>query len=243
MPAPDRLPSYSRAQWPGFFRQIGAVTRAVHEVTGARFGPIAGPCFERWSEALVGYFHDAGDDLDDAGLESGDVRRIADAVERHRGTVDEITGPHLLHGDLWTVNLLLDAEAAEPTITGVLDGDRAWWGDPLADGTIDRALRRPGTERDAFWQTYGALPTTAGDQLRRHVYRARPSPRRCSSSTGSATGPRWTRRTRCWPPISTRWPVSRDDGALRSPARRAHRSPPPPGRAAWPAPVRPRPSD
>ena len=49
--------------------------------------------------------------------------------------------------------MTLDAEAAEPTITGVLDMDRTWWGDPTADWTIRMALAKQ-HERVAFWETY-----------------------------------------------------------------------------------------
>ena len=35
------------------------------------------------------------------------------------------------------------------------------------------ATRRPGTERDAFWHTYGPLATTPGAALRSLYYRAR----------------------------------------------------------------------
>jgi len=41
--------------------------------------------------------------------------------------------PNLLHGDLWTFNLLVAHSNDRPAITGVLDTDRAWWGDPMAD--------------------------------------------------------------------------------------------------------------
>ena len=119
---------------------------------GTEFGQVTGPTFPRWSDALIGYFTDAAADLEDTGLDADDVRRVAAAAARHRDILDEITEPRLMHGDLWTANFMVEPGAPVPTITGVCDCDRVWWGDPMADWVIYRAHRCPGTERDAFWK-------------------------------------------------------------------------------------------
>lgn len=173
MPAPDGLAGYPRPAWAGFYGQLGGIARAVHDVRGERFGPVAGPTYDTWSQALIGYFTDAVADLEDAGLDAEDVRRLADAAARHRAVLDEISEPRLLHGDLWTVNVLLDPAAAAPTITGVVDSDRGWWGDPLADWTVYRAIQRQGAERAAFFASYGLLPATGSEELRARFYLAR----------------------------------------------------------------------
>jgi len=171
--APDGLSRYARLAWAAFFGQLGGIARAVHDVAGTRFGMVAGPTYATWSQALIGYFDDAAADLRDAGLEAEDVRRLVVAADRHRAVLDEIGTPRLLHGDLWTVNVLIDPDAPEPRITGVVDSDRAWWGDPLADWTIYRAAQRQGGERQAFFDSYGQLPGGAHDRLRARFYLAR----------------------------------------------------------------------
>jgi aminoglycoside phosphotransferase (APT) family kinase protein len=173
VPAPDGLDAYPRSGWTSFFRQMGSIAHRIHSVRGQRFGSVAGPAFTTWSAALIAYFEDTAADLDDAGLDATDVRAIAQAAARNRAVLDEIVEPRLLHGDLWTVNVMLDPGAAEPTICGVFDHDRASWGDPEADWTVHMALRRPGTERDSFWESYGDLSPTPGAVLRRLFYRAR----------------------------------------------------------------------
>ncbi|NUK21071.1 phosphotransferase family protein, partial [Streptomyces lunaelactis] len=90
-----------------------------------------------------------------------------------RAVLDEIVEPRLLHGDLWTVNVMIASGAAEPTITGVFDCDRTSWGDPQSDWPIRMASRQPGTERDAFWETYGPPVSTPGSERRSLFYRAR----------------------------------------------------------------------
>ena len=68
---------------------------------------------------------------------------------------------------------MLDPVAAEPTITGVLDLDRTWWGDPAADWTIRMASAKPGTERDAFWETYGQPDGSEPATVRGLIYELR----------------------------------------------------------------------
>ncbi|GAB3574510.1 phosphotransferase [Amycolatopsis endophytica] len=89
-------------------------------------------------------------------------------AERHRDVLDDITEPRLLHGDLWTPNVLLSPGAPDPVISGVLDHDRASWGDPAADWGPYLATRRP-----AFWEGYGAPADTPRSRWRALIYRAR----------------------------------------------------------------------
>jgi aminoglycoside phosphotransferase (APT) family kinase protein len=173
VPAPNGLAGYPRPQWTSFFRQMGTIARSIHAVRGNRFGPVAGPAFATWSEAVIASLQDVAADLDEAGLDATDVREVAEAAAMHTAVLDEITEPRLLHGDLWTVNTMIAPCAPEPTITGVFDCDRTSWGDPESDWTIFLAARSPGSERDAFWETYGALASTAGAARRSLFYRAR----------------------------------------------------------------------
>jgi aminoglycoside phosphotransferase (APT) family kinase protein len=172
--APEGLSRYPGPVRTAFFGQLGVIAREIHDVSGARFGMVAGPTYATWSEALIGYFTDAAADLQDAGLDADDIRRLTVAADRHRAVLDEVSRPGLLHGDLWTVNVLIDPDTPEePRITGVVDSDRAWWGDPLADWPIFCATRLHGAEHRAFFDSYGPLPSGGHDQLRARFYLAR----------------------------------------------------------------------
>jgi aminoglycoside phosphotransferase (APT) family kinase protein len=81
---------------------------------------------------------DSRADLAGWSLPADDVARLCAVIERRRDRVDDIGGARLLHGDLWTANILLDSQAIDPTVTGAVDGDRSWWGDPLADWAAAR---------------------------------------------------------------------------------------------------------
>lgn len=170
VPAPDRLPQYPRPQWAPFFAQLGTLTRRIHQVRGDSFGWVAGPRFSRWLDAFCSSLEDVADALDAVGLDASDVRRTALLAGAKAELFDEITEPRLLHGDLWMANVMVSPTAAGPTVTGICDCDRASWGDPAADWSIFRASQRPGTERDAFWDTYGRLPATPAATQRTWFY-------------------------------------------------------------------------
>jgi aminoglycoside phosphotransferase (APT) family kinase protein len=131
---------------------------------------VADPAFATWSEATISGLENTAADLEDAGLDAGDLREVIVAATRRRTLLDEITQPRLLHGDLWTPNLMLAPGAPEPTITGVLDHDRASWGDPAADWTIFVAGQKSGME--PFWETYGRPHDTPHARWRTLIYRA-----------------------------------------------------------------------
>lgn len=173
VPAPEGIGHYPRPQWTSFFRQMGEIAGSIHAVRGERFGSVTGPWFDTWSGAVIALFADLAADLDDAGLHSADVRDVAAAAHEHEAVLDEVTEPRLLHGDLWTVNVMMEPGAAEPTISGVFDNDRTSWGDPESDWTIFMAGKKPGTERDAFWETYGPRPSTASAARRALFYLAK----------------------------------------------------------------------
>jgi hypothetical protein len=58
VPAAERLGASPRTTWPGFLRQLGEVARTIHAVRGPYFGPVAGPGYTTWSEALTASFTD-----------------------------------------------------------------------------------------------------------------------------------------------------------------------------------------
>ena len=173
IPAREGLEAYPREQWGPFFRDLGAITRRIHAVRGEYFGTPVGPRFDTWSEAVVTALADIVADLDDAGLDSAEAWELAELAAGHRAILDEVSEPRLLHGDLWTINVMVEPGTPEPTVSGLFDCDRVSWGDPESDWAVYRAAGRPGTERDAFWEAYGPLDDSPGAHWRRLLYEAR----------------------------------------------------------------------
>jgi aminoglycoside phosphotransferase (APT) family kinase protein len=171
-PAPEQLGRYPRAGRTTFFRQLGAIARTVHDVRGPHFGRPAGPAYASWSEVVIASLTQIADDIEQVGLDASDVREAVALAAEHRATLDEVREPRLLTGDLWTVNCLLDADAPEPRISGVLDFDRTEFGDPAADWTI-RMAQAKDDEREAFWESYGDLDRSPDATRRAAIYEAR----------------------------------------------------------------------
>jgi aminoglycoside phosphotransferase (APT) family kinase protein len=172
IPAPEHLGNYPRSGRTTFFRRLGAIARTVHDVRGPHFGRVDGPPYTSWSEAVIASLTQIADDVEQAGLDATDVRKAATLAAEGSATLDEIREPRLLTGDLWTVNCLLDAEAPEPSISGVLDFDRTEFGDPAADWTIRMAQAKQ-DERKSFWTSYGPLDHTPAALWRATIYEAR----------------------------------------------------------------------
>jgi aminoglycoside phosphotransferase (APT) family kinase protein len=172
VPALDGLKAYPRSAWLPFYRQLGTITALVHGVRGERFGPVAGPGFGTWSAAVVSVLDNTAADLADAGLDMTDVEEVITTAIENSTVLDEVKEPRLLHGDLWTPNVMLAPDTSEPTIVGVLDHDRASWGDPAADWGISLVARKSTEAREAFRETYGQAETTSGAEWRTLVYQA-----------------------------------------------------------------------
>jgi aminoglycoside phosphotransferase (APT) family kinase protein len=192
--APDRLPDYPRPQWAPFFAQLGTLSRRIHDVRGESFGWVAGTRYARWSEAFRGFLEDVAAAHDQAGLDASDIRETIALAASQPDVFDEITEPRLLHGDLWMTNVMISPTAPEPVVTGLVDCDRSTWADPAADFAIFRISEKPGTERDAFWDTYGRPASTPSAAQRSRFYRIlhlatlRFEANRSSGGKASATG-------------------------------------------------------
>jgi aminoglycoside phosphotransferase (APT) family kinase protein len=83
----------------------------------------------------------------------------------------DVTTPALVHTDLWAGNVFVDPKTGE--VVGVIDPERAFWGDPLADLVgIDPMGREPGTP--ALRAGYGPIDVDSPSaRTRLDLYRMR----------------------------------------------------------------------
>lgn len=158
------------------WEQFGNITKTIHSTVGTRFGgPYPAPEFSTWSESVLYHLECAHLAMMDEQLDVRDLETVLAIVRDQTRLLDRITQPRLLHGDLWLFNILVSQKSDGPTITGILDADRAWWGDPLADWTMfvlatSVSEKHPGHAR--FWQAYGQSEQTFDADFRRAVYEA-----------------------------------------------------------------------
>lgn len=154
--------------------QYGKITRQIHNVHGETFGlPLPGFQFPLWSQTVMDRLERILQSAKDHELGVPHLAQILELVRAHPGPLDEIQVARLLHGDLWLFNLLIARGEHEPAIVGILDADRAWWGDPMADWTmfiLAHAEREEGHSH--FWQAYGQREDTPAARFRASVYDA-----------------------------------------------------------------------
>ncbi|GAB3108379.1 aminoglycoside phosphotransferase family protein [Streptomyces calidiresistens] len=124
-------------------RRLGGHVARMHTLRPAdgRFGypaPEAGLSAEDWPTAFTAMVEAL---LDDAarwdaplGVTPDEVRGL---VAAGRPALAEVTEPRLVHFDLWPGNVFVGvpdpADPAGARVTGLIDHERAFWGDPLAE--------------------------------------------------------------------------------------------------------------
>jgi aminoglycoside phosphotransferase (APT) family kinase protein len=161
-------------------RELGRQVARLHTVTGPGFGypsGALGPLAPDWRTAFTAMI---GAVLDDARDYEARLPRSADQValmlRPAYPVLDEVTVPALVHFDLWDGNILLDRTAEqEPRIGGLIDGERMFWGDPLAD-FVSLALFGDIRKDEAFLAGYreagGRAEFDVPARLRLALYRA-----------------------------------------------------------------------
>ncbi|WP_405061095.1 aminoglycoside phosphotransferase family protein [Kribbella sp. NBC_01505] len=118
--------SADRAQYQ---RELGAIVSSLHEVTGTEgFGYPQRGLKSSWSAAFLGMFDDLLADADryDVALPAKVSRQL---VTDRTALLDSVAVPRLIHFDLWDGNILVE----DGRVTGLIDGERAFWGDPVAE--------------------------------------------------------------------------------------------------------------
>lgn len=154
------------AQIDSLWKQLGFIARQIHAVRGKKFGfPSPKKQFKRWSDAVIQIVRDMIQDIHDLKIDASGTSEYLEALEAGRAILDEIREPRLCHGDLWPKNVLLEQTENDTRITGLLDSERAFWGDPMAEWIF-----HDGTCAAAFWESYGNKPAGKGARFREYAY-------------------------------------------------------------------------
>ncbi|GAB2886341.1 aminoglycoside phosphotransferase family protein [Streptomyces deserti] len=160
-------------------RELGRQVARLHDLTGPGFGypsGALGPLAPDWRTAFTTMFEAV---LDDARRYRPRLPRPVDTVARTAraayDALDEVTVPRLVHFDLWPGNILIDRSAGDARIGGLIDGERMFWGDHLAD-FVSLALLGDIKQDEAFLAGYreagGRARFDTPARLRLALYRA-----------------------------------------------------------------------
>lgn len=155
------------------WRQFAHLARTIANIKGDVFGmPYPGLQFATWSEKVLDALEQSLREAIRYGLDSEPIQMLRDIAATHVDLIDEITRPSLLHGDLWPFNILIQRREEGWMISAVLDADRGYWGDPLADWTFNLLERKVSPRvQEVFWQEFGRPEETPGLHFRTSLYR------------------------------------------------------------------------
>ena len=152
-------------------QQLGAAVARIHEISGDRFGYSGDrPHGADWPTAFAAMLESLRADAAAWGVP---LPPLDGLVDRHRATLAEVTRPALLHFDLWDGNVLV---APDGSLSGVVDGERHLYGDPLLDLVSPALFRRieeePGHPFLTGYRTAAGQPVRDGSaRVRLALYR------------------------------------------------------------------------
>lgn len=170
----QRISPESRRQ---LMYELGRSSAAVHNVKGNYFGYIKDDKkfhFSTWGGAFSSMMSDI--------LKDGRKRNcllpyaeIKGAVASCENCLNEIKTPHLVDFDMWAGNIFID-EATCSHITGIIDFERSFFGDPAADFTSAMMLFDNVEDEPDFRKGYSEisnvpLKITDNDRIRMNLYR------------------------------------------------------------------------
>jgi aminoglycoside phosphotransferase (APT) family kinase protein len=147
--------------------RVGEYLRQINRIQGTHFGYFAQPefHFSTWRAAFGSMVEQILQDGRDAGVElpiSYDA--LLAQLEGFYPFLDEVTQPILVHWDAWDGNIFVDPDTHQ--ITGILDCERALWGDPLMEVNFDAFGTHP-----ALVEGYGVdLLASPAAKTRRSLY-------------------------------------------------------------------------
>ena len=158
--------------------ECGAAFARLHRVSGEFFGYTGDrPRAATWPDALLAMIDAL---LDDA--VTSDVplpvppTAIRGVYEAHRGVLATVSTPTLVHFDLWDGNVLVTIDGeGDAHLSGFVDGERYFYGDPLVDfcspALFEDILAEP---EHPFLRGYArATPLSVDDDLHRRLWLCR----------------------------------------------------------------------
>jgi len=139
---------------------LGGYAAEIHSVRGEYFGNFNASKEQWkycWKETFLGLVHDILND----GLEFGAVfpvspQAISTIFDKYAHYLDDVREPELTYVDLREGNILVDKDNnGSYFIEGIIDADRAFWGDPCYDFISSIALFKDIRNEQSFLRGYG----------------------------------------------------------------------------------------
>ena len=170
----ERLPGIAAARASGIdysrtLEQVGKSLAEVHALTRDRHGYLGehAPMEPQasWVEAFQIMWRKLIEDIAGVGhYSNAEVKAFLDLLDPYLPLFDRPIEASLLHMDVWAENILVDAHG---NLAGLIDWDRALWGDPEIEFAV---LDYCGISEAPFWRGYGKERDISDEARVRQVF-------------------------------------------------------------------------
>lgn len=114
---------------------IGDLMAQMHKIKGLYFGYFqnrTGVSFTTWKEAYLDFMNNILADGVSGGIKLPYLR-INKVLNNNSRYLDDVSESVLVNFDLWPGNIFVEEKEGKYQIEGVIDFERSFWGDPLAE--------------------------------------------------------------------------------------------------------------
>ncbi len=147
-------------------RQLGIYNKLINDIEGEKFGYFAANSkrSDNWPEAFINMLDDILNDGKEYNVKLPlEYNKIKELIMTNLSVFDEVVAPQLVHWDLWDGNVFINNENK---IAGIIDFERALWGDPLMEVYFGDMFRS-----ESFCKGYGRdTLTSEKSKIRRIIY-------------------------------------------------------------------------
>jgi fructosamine-3-kinase len=174
------FPGLTHAQFARALHQVGGYLRQLHALTAVEHAGLEEDAHAygylgahrpmepqpTWAAAFHVMWNKLLDDVVACGSYTpAEAQRMRDLLDLHIEHFHRPVVPRLLHMDVWSQNILIDAAG---DVTGPVDFDRALWGDVEIEFAV---LDYCGISEPPFWEGYGAQrDTSPAASIRQRFY-------------------------------------------------------------------------
>jgi len=150
-------------------RKVGACLAQAHGLTAGQYGYLGAhaPMAPQptWWQAFRTMWRRLIEDVAATGhYSTEEAQWFIGLLEERRGVFDRPVAASLLHMDVWSQNILVSEHGR---LTGLVDWDRALWGDPEIEFAV---LDYCGISTPAFWEGYGRPRDTSPEAAVRNLF-------------------------------------------------------------------------
>lgn len=152
------------------YYEVGQHISKLHSITSEKFGRVYDVSedngFSLWSEYLIDEVSKLSNKIRKFNIfDEEQLELFKSCIYKYKEILDEVKTPHLVHGDLWAGNILVENKNNNFNIAAIIDADRAIFGD------IEFEFANPWITNKHFIKGYGKeLSNDTKSEIRKKIY-------------------------------------------------------------------------